>query len=142
MNFPVPEAGLVISYSYLWSEEAAADRTEGRKARPCAIIVVVTQSAGTAPTVVVAPMTHTLPREPAGAVEIPVSIKRDLGLDDDRSWVVVDDLNVFQWPGFDLRPIPGSRDRYDYGFVPPRFFEAIKARLIERRRELSQTRRD
>ena len=119
-----------------------AGRTEGRKARPCAIVIVVTQTAGNAPTVVVAPITHARPREPTGAIEVPVSIKRNLGLDDDPSWVVVDDLNVFQWPGFDLRPIPGSRDRYEYGFVPPRFFELIKARLIERRRELSQTRRD
>jgi mRNA-degrading endonuclease toxin of MazEF toxin-antitoxin module len=140
--FPEPEIGLVICYSYLWADEAAAGRAEGRKSRPCAIVVVVQQADDLAPRVVVTPITHVPPRDPAGAVEIPPSVKRHLGLDDDRSWVVVDDVNVFRWPGFDLRPLPGTRDRYAYGVVPPRFFELIKARMMARWRELSQTSRD
>jgi hypothetical protein len=41
MEFPQPEVGLVISYSYLWSDEAEAGHVEGRKNRPCAIVLVV-----------------------------------------------------------------------------------------------------
>ncbi|MDZ7644939.1 MAG: hypothetical protein U5K76_12420 [Woeseiaceae bacterium] len=42
MAYPEPEVGLVISYSYLWSDEAAAGHVEGRKSRPCAIVMVST----------------------------------------------------------------------------------------------------
>ena len=55
---------------------------------------------------------------------IPAAIKRHLGLDDDRSWVVVAEGNEFLWPGYDLRKIPNA-DRYDYGFLPPRFFNQV-----------------
>jgi hypothetical protein len=41
MAFPEPEVGLVVSYSYLWSDEAAAGHVEGRKARPSAIVMAV-----------------------------------------------------------------------------------------------------
>jgi len=40
-EFPEPQVGLVISYSYLWSEEAERGQIEGRKDRPCAIIVAL-----------------------------------------------------------------------------------------------------
>ena len=39
MTLPVPLPGLVIRYSFLWSREARAGATEGRKDRPCAIVV-------------------------------------------------------------------------------------------------------
>lgn len=41
-----------------------------------------------------------------------------------RSWILVNEGNEFDWPGYDLRKIPGS-DRYDYGFLPPRFFSSV-----------------
>ena len=39
MAYPEPEVGVVISYSYLWSDEAAIGHVDGRKARPCAIVM-------------------------------------------------------------------------------------------------------
>ncbi|MBM6594631.1 hypothetical protein [Microvirga pudoricolor] len=76
--------------------------------------------------VTVAPITHSAPRDPSRAVEIPLRVKRHLGLDHDRSWVVLDELNRFVWPGFDLYPIPGGRPgQYDFGFLPPILFERI-----------------
>jgi hypothetical protein len=74
--------------------------------------------------VTVLPITHSAPRDPASAVEIPLPIKRHLGLDADASWVVVDEGNEFLRPGYDLRKLPHS-DRYDYGFLPPRFFNLV-----------------
>jgi len=47
-----------------------------------------------------------------------------LGLDADRSWIIVSEGNEFDWPGYDLRKI-GRGDRYDYGFLPPRFFDQV-----------------
>ena len=72
----------------------------------------------------VLPITHSRPHDPASAVEIPLPVKRHLGLDDDPSWIIVDEGNEFFWPGYDLRKLP-HRDRYDYGFLPPRFFNQV-----------------
>src|SRR5208283_4878986 len=75
--------------------------------------------------VTVLPVTHSAPTNPAAAVEIPQAVKRHLGLDDDRSWIVVAEGNEFLWPGYDLRKIPNT-DRYDYGFLPPRLFDQVR----------------
>jgi hypothetical protein len=61
-----------------------------------------------------------------------MAVKRHLGLDDDRSWVILDEVNEFAWPGFDLRPLPGSRDRFAYGFLPPWLFGQLMAKPTER----------
>jgi hypothetical protein len=79
--------------------------------------------------VTVLPVTHRAPADPATAVEIPLVVKRHLGLDDDRSWIIVTEGNEFLWPGYDLRKIPHT-DRYDYGFLPPRFFNHVLETFI------------
>lgn len=143
MAFPRPEVGLVVSYSYLWREEAEQGHTEGRKVRPCAIVLSVIEAEGRAPTVVVVPITHSPPADPARGVEIPARVKQHLGLDEQRSWIIIDDFNVFTWPGFDLRPIP-NKNRYDYGMLPPRLFEQVKEKFLAllRAGEASETSRD
>jgi hypothetical protein len=121
---PTPEAGLVISYAYLWHHEHLAGNEEGRKVRP-AVVVLATRRQGDGPIkVTLLPITHRPPDNPDWAVEIPLPVKRHLGLDDARSWIVVAEGNDFLWPGYDLRQIPGA-DRYDYGFLPPRFFDQV-----------------
>jgi hypothetical protein len=135
VTFPDPEPGLVISYSFLWSDEAAAGHAEGRKNRPCAIVLATAPDACVpdGKRVVVLPITHTQPMDDDAAVELPHGIRRHLGLDDAPSWVVVDELNVFLWPGFDLRHLPGKPGQYAYGYLPPRFFDRLRAKLRERR---------
>lgn len=49
--------------------------------------------------VTVLPVTHAPPSVPELAVEIPAAPKRRLGLDDERSWVVLTEANRFLWPG-------------------------------------------
>lgn len=144
MGFPEPEAGLVISYSYLWSDEAEAGHVEGRKSRPCAIVLVVQQAEDQAPLVTVVPITHGPHRNPNAAVEIPPAVKRHLGLDDQPSWIVLDDFNVFTWPGYDLRPIPSQKDIYHYGLLPPALFKTLIGKFSELRLqgEAAQTSRD
>ena len=136
MTIPTPEVGLVISYSFLWSDEAEAGQVEGRKNRPCAIVLVVQQTEGAAPVVAVVPITHSPHQNLEGAIEIPTSVRRHLGLDDLPSWIVVGEFNVFTWPGFDLRPVPGQRDQYqyDYGFLPPALFRSVIQKFTELRR--------
>lgn len=126
---PAPEPGLVISYAYLWHEEHRAGREEGRKDRPSVIVLTVERVSDRETIVIVLPISHTPPTDPRAAVEIPLAVKRHLGLDDDRSWIVVSEGNEFVWPGHDLRRRPGS-DRYDYGFLPPGLFEKVREAFI------------
>ena len=128
MAIPDPQPGLVLSYAYLWRREWRGGRAEGRKDRPCVVISVNARPEGML--VRVAPVTHATPDDLAAALELPGAVKRHLGLDDARSWVIRDEVNEFIWPGFDLRPVPGARRAYAYGFLPPLLF----ARLLDRMR--------
>jgi hypothetical protein len=79
--------------------------------------------------VTVVPITHSAPR--GEAVDIPLAVKRRLGLDEARSWAVVSEVNRFVWPGPDLRPVRRSEpERFDYGFLPPSLFRQIRDRLL------------
>lgn len=124
MAIPTPEPGLVISYAYLWDHEAQSGQEEGRKDRPCVIALAAERQPDGETLVTVLPVTHRPPDHETAAVEIPPAIKRHLGLDDARSWVIVSEGDQFVWPGYDLRKTPGS-DRYDFGFLPPRLFQQI-----------------
>ena len=130
MAFPAPVPGLVIRYSYLWASEHARGQEEGVKDRPCAVVLASTDEAG-GQTVTVLPISHTPPSNPLLAVEIPAATKRRLGLDDDRSWVVLTEANRFVWPGPDLRPLqPGDAASVAYGPLPYALFEDIRLKFI------------
>jgi hypothetical protein len=133
VSLPEPAPGLVISFAYLWRREHAAGREEGAKDRPCAVVLVAT-GPGNERVVSVAPVTHRAPEDPALGIEIPQSVKRHLGLDGQRSWIICDEVNQFAWPGYDLRPRPGTRDQYHYGFLPPRLYEQVVRRIAELKR--------
>ena len=129
MPLPEPRSGLVIGYAYLWHEEYLDGMEEGRKDRPCAVVLAVRQEDGDIVTTV-APITHSAPGDPHDAIELPASIKGTLGLDGARSWLVCTELNRFVWPGPDLRPIrrdaPGQ---FVYGMLPPGFIRQVFARI-------------
>jgi hypothetical protein len=95
---PVPEPGLVISCSYLWRSEYEQDQEEGVKDRPCAVILISEDAAGEAVVTVVS-ITHNPPDHPGDGLEIPLAVKRRLGLDEARSWAIVSEVNRFVWPG-------------------------------------------
>lgn len=128
MSFPSPTPGLVIRYSFLWSSDAAGGADEGRKDRPCAVIVAVPDEHGAVRTVV-APITHAEPSDLEASLELPLGVARELGLDGSRHWIRLDELNRFLWPGYDLRPIPGT-GRYAYGMLPRPLFEEMKRRIL------------
>lgn len=135
MSLPIPKPGLVIRYAYLWEAEARQGREEGTKDRPCAIVLVVLRE-GEHPIVRVLPVTHTPPTNPEDALEIPTVTKERLGLDSERSWVVLSEANDFIWPGPDLRPLPSAgTGSVAYGFLPPGFMRVLRDRLERRRRE-------
>ncbi len=143
MNLPVPVPGLVIRYSYLWRSEHDRGRDEASKDRP-STIVLVTKREGNDTFVTVLPITHRAPGARDLAFEIPSTIKRRLGLDGERSWIMFGEANVFLWPGPDLRPLPGQdAASVAYGVLPPRLFEQLKKKLLDaaRARRLRTTSR-
>ncbi len=130
MSLPKPHPGLVVRYSYLWRTEHEAGREEGMKDRPCAVVLVVADADGRE-RVTVLPITHAEPKTTELAVEIPAVVKARLGLDSERSWIVIDEGNRFIWPGPDLRRVPGGdAATVAYGVLPPRLFEAVRERFL------------
>lgn len=111
MKKPDPVPGMVVRYDFLWDKEARRGRIEGRKDRPCAIVVVAAETGH----VVLVPVTHTPPASGTG-IELPQRVKAHLGLDDERSWVVLTDLNRVLWD--DAGIVPATRARWDYGALP------------------------
>ena len=131
MSLPAPIPGLVIRYAYLWRSEFLQGREEGAKDRPCAVVLVTATDDGEK-RVTVLPITHAQPADAALALEIPPLVKRRLGLDGERSWIVFGEANKFLWPGPDLRPLHG-RDLSSAicGVLPPKLFEILKRRLLD-----------
>ena len=81
--------------------------------------------------VIVLPITHTAPQRPDEGVELPLAVKTRLGLDHERSWIIVSEGNDFTWPGPDLRTLAGQgMESVVYGFLPPRLFHAIRSRFL------------
>jgi hypothetical protein len=130
LAIPAPEPGLVLNYAYLWHEEFRSGQEEGSKNRPTVIVLCSTQSEDQATVVTVLPITHAATKNEREAVEIPPAIKKHLGLDDERSWIIIAEGNEFIWPGFDLRKVP-NKEAYDYGFLPPKFFDKVRNAFVE-----------
>lgn len=130
MPFPRPVPGQVIRYSFLWRSEHRRGQEEGVKDRPCVVILVLADEEGD-PVVTVLPVTHAPPSNPALAVEIPHATKQRLGLDDERSWVVLTEANRFTWPGPDLCPVErGDPASAIYGEMPGRLLLQVRDKFI------------
>lgn len=130
MALPDPKPGLVIGYAYLWRDEALRGQEEGRKDRPCVIVLSVRSEDGQT-IVTVAPVTHSPPTHAEGAIEIPALTKARLGLDSQRSWIVVADLNRFAWPGVDVRPVKRGSSDFVYGELPAALYRQVRDRVLD-----------
>lgn len=132
MSFPEPHPGLVIRYAYLWKRQSDEGHEEGNKDRPCAI-VLSSVNEDDEREVLVLPITHTPPQHADDAIEIPTPTKQRLGLDAERSWIMISEVNEFVWPGPDLRPVPGrDESTIVYGALPPKFFAYVRDRFLAR----------
>jgi len=128
MAFPDPKPGLVVRYDYLWTHEAAAGREQGKDRPTC--LVAASDSQAEPRFVVLLPITHTQPAGDTLGVEIPAKVKKAIGLDDARSWVIVSEHNIDEWPNGGLSSLPGKPDVFSYGFIPPGLFAQIKAAFL------------
>jgi hypothetical protein len=134
-TLPKPIPGLVVRYSYLWADEHDRGREEGRKDRPCAIVLTAL-AADNETSVVVLPVTHSPPVPGDLAVEIPYATKQRLGLDHERSWIVVSEANKFSWPGPDLRPaVAGTITTVAYGELPADLFRKVRDAFLREYRQ-------
>ncbi len=124
-----PKVGWVFRYSYLWYWQSVEGREEGDKDRPAVVLAIVARLDDDTPAVRILPITHTPPSNPDDAIEIPPATKRRLGLDDERSWIVLTESNRFVWPGPDIRPI--DNDTGYFGPLPPALFAEVKRRFVD-----------
>ncbi|TCP32377.1 hypothetical protein [Sphingomonas sp. BK235] len=131
MDVPTPRPGQVIRYEYLWKREADRGAEDGRKERPCALLLSQQMRDGRTE-VFVLPITHSPPIEPAFAIEIPQAVKRRLKLDDERSWIILSELNRTPWPNQDTRVVPGSKpETIVYGQLPEALYNKVRDRWLE-----------
>ncbi len=112
---------MVIRYDYLWHDERLKGQRDGRKDRPCAVVVVVPNQTDR---VIVAPITHRAPPDGVAAIELPAAVKANLGLDSERSWIIAEDLNRVDWndPGI----VYARPERWDYGQIPHKLVVALQ----------------
>ncbi len=100
------------------------------KDRPCAVVLTIRKEPGK-DVVVALPITHSPPSDPTLALEIPANTKARLGLDSERSWIVLSEFNTFAWPGPDLRPaVNGDLSTISYGLLPRQFYRLLRDRFI------------
>jgi len=134
VSLPTPRRGLVVRHAFVWSHEKAAGADEASKDRPCAIVLIMAPDETGGVRVGVVPITHRPPADPDGGIEVPTAVRRQLGLDDSRQWVIYDELNRFIWPGYDMRLIPGRTASYEYGMLPRELYDTIVRGVLGRNR--------
>jgi len=126
---PEPKPGLVLRYDYLWTHEAAAGQDQGEDGPAC--LIAATDACLRPRYVVLLPITHTPPSGDTVGIKIPARVREAIGLDDAPSWVIISEHNIDEWPNGGLSLVPGKRDRFAYGFIPPGLFARIKADFLE-----------
>jgi len=97
------------------------------------VVVISRKVVGDLTELLVVPVTTQPPRRTEDGFEVPARIKAHLGLDAERCWIMVTELNRFVWPGPDLRPIRRGGDETPcYGFLPERLFRPVLDAVIAR----------
>ena len=139
MKIPArPPIGHVVAYEYLWSSKAGK-RQDGAKTYPTALILSTRDELGS--TLVYAlGISHMRPPDGRRALDVPAKLRRHIGLDAEPQWIYTDEVNVFVWPGPDLRPAqwisrrPVVEDTCVLGALPSDWFETVKSHFAERYR--------
>lgn len=135
MPLPQPALGLVVQYGFIWAAASRRAPPDAGKERPCLIVdleEVAEPGLGARPVlrVTYVPISHVAPRRNEHGIAIPPRVAQHLSLSAERSYVYTSYAVEDDWP-FDLARVPGSPDRFDYGFVPPRLFAAVAGHFAE-----------
>lgn len=120
-----PRVGDILNYIFLFAHEAR-HRDEGVKERPCVVIMADPQRQR----VLVAPLTTKGDSYPE-TLPVPAEVCRIARLGGPTA-VVLNELNLFTWLGYDVRPLHGTDDIY-IGRFPPGFTAKVMAAIKSRR---------
>jgi hypothetical protein len=116
MTWEKPKIGDVISFSFLWKEQERQGQVEGSKDRPCSVVIMQEEADGRTAYYVL-PITSA-PQDPSTSIELDAAVKGHIGLDPGKpAWLVGNEVNRFEWPGPDIRAVPG-KDGVIYGKLP------------------------
>jgi hypothetical protein len=129
MPLPAPKLGLVVHYGFAWAGIGRRRPPDAGKDRPCLIVDlerVEEPSLGGRSIVRVTylPISHVAPRGDEQGIAIPQRVAQHLGLTSHQSYIYTTYAVEDDWP-FDVVHVPGSSNRFDYGFVAPKLFEVI-----------------
>ena len=129
MPLPAPKLGLVVQYGFVWSGAGRRPPPDAGKDRPCLIadLEAIEEPALNGRIVLrvtYLPISHVAPRTGESAIALPPRVAQHLGLTAQRSFLYTSYVVEDDWP-FDLAHRPDSDDRFDYGFIPPRLFDAV-----------------
>lgn len=117
-----------MHYGFVWRRRPAHPPPDAGKDRP-GLIVRLREgqaSGGRVVRVTYLPISHVAPRGDERAMPVPTRVARHLGLSGEQSHLYLSYAVEDDWP-FDLAHLPGPLRRFDYGFVPPKYFEAVAA---------------
>jgi hypothetical protein len=120
-----PKVGDILNYIFLFAHEAKS-RDEGVKERPCVVIMADPQQQR----VLVAPLTTQGDRY-ADTLPVPDEVCRIVKLRGPTA-VVLNELNIFTWLGYDVRPLHDTNDIM-IGRFPPGFTSKVLMAIKNRR---------
>ena len=129
---PLPEAcpGLVFRYEYVWKRQALAGLQNGEKERPACVVLTVTGKIGDQ-RVLIVPITTKPPDAATPSQELPIRVRRHLGLDGAQPcWLILDEANIDTWPSPDMRQIPGKPGCFAYGLLPLKLVNMIRQSIL------------
>lgn len=130
MPLPKPEPGLVIGYEFLFREDEEAGLENANRPHPCAIILVTED--GPNQRVRLVAISHSPPssNESKHYMQLTPEECRQIGLDSGNHWINLRDINSFDWPGYDLKPIASGKS-YVFGKMRKHTFTRLVSALKE-----------
>lgn len=97
------------------------------------VVVIARRMVGDRTELMAVPITTQPPRQASDGFEVPPRVKAYLGLDAERCWIRVTELNRFLWPGPDVRPIRRGKELTPfYGALPEKLFRPVLEAVIKR----------
>ena len=97
------------------------------------VVVIARKAVEGGTELLVVPITTQQPRNLADGFEVPTRVKAHLGLDAERCWIMVTELNRFLWPGPDIRLVGrGPAATPFYGYIPQQLFDSVLAAIVAR----------
>jgi hypothetical protein len=76
------------------------------------------------------PITHTEPTPPSVGIEISSEDSKESGLDDQRSWVIVSEVNKVSWSSGRFERT--NFGKWEYGELPEQVMMAIREAIVAR----------